>query len=222
MDKYIQEKGIIALIKIYAESRIEEIFEIILKITFIMYYNALTNELIEGVNPFECEMIYVICMTNNNFIIFTQISTFDDNEDETLHIEINNIKFSKNKRQFYKNLLKESVDLDYNIFTTKYKNILDAGTKTIVNNFTMCQLYELLVDYNIKFYNIKFSHNDAWPVVYTMHELGVINQSEQIKDYAFNIRAEHNNRIDYLENIFVKTQCIIKYFNHSVNIHNID
>jgi hypothetical protein len=214
MNKYIFEKGIISLINIYAELRTEEIFELVSNIKYIMYYDAITDELVDGVDLFDCDAVFFICITNNNFMIFQQIYTFDEDGNDVPHIEINNIKFNKNKMSFYMHLLKESINLDSDIFTEKYKKILDSGTKKVIQYSLIKELHKLLINYDVKFYVIKINNKECWACIYD-------NEKLYLEEHSFNVRFEYNDEIAHLENMYNNMQYNIKYFTHSINIHNL-
>jgi hypothetical protein len=201
--KYIMEKGIANLIIKYSKYRVEEIFDILINIDYITYYNLKTNKKMADREIKEFN-IKVFCLTHDNFIIFEPSYFFNRNT----HIEIHRIKIKNNKNMYVK-ILKDSINMNNKEFWMKYENTLNDITNLIIPT-RILELSELLKYYDVEFYNIKACFYLSVP----------------ISDY---VDFTNKNYIEYdcgvnkqsIANIFPKEQIIIsKYYINEPDVYN--
>ena len=99
LSKYIQEKGIILLIKFYAHVRVEEILNIIFDVKQFLYCSTQrTNKIIDR-SGLKHAYININCLTKNTLLLLRQHC--DDYGFQSSFVTVHKIKFNQNRRKNY-------------------------------------------------------------------------------------------------------------------------
>jgi hypothetical protein len=206
MNKYIKEKGIIKLIEKYCKMTLDEVFNILRTANDIMYHVVNTTDCYSGT-------LFVDLPVKINFIVDDSFIIFEEMHDDGVimsqeycygSVIIHKIKFSKNKN-FYLEMLKDSIYLSDNEFIKKYEKILKKAEIKIIGHFGMHKL--LLSEFNVEYYNIK---------ICCLFDID--NKEKQKFDIKFNSEREKNI---CFEDVYSKEINITMNTNMSINIHNL-
>jgi hypothetical protein len=200
--KYIQEKGVIALIQSYAKYKIEEIYSIIntkLLNIYIFFNNRQTT--------FD-DVILICALTNQSFII---IKYFYRKRVARIFEKRINLKFEQ--------IFKMSFELSMNQFMIKYKYEIKSYKKTVYSRADLCNIVQ---KYNIKYYNIKILFRPSDKIYYS-HTPKFI---DKMKPYILYMQPQYNIYKAYNIKTFFpeEVQILIKTYNErscDINIHNL-
>jgi hypothetical protein len=212
MNKYIHEKGIILLIRLYAEYCAEDILKIIYKTKDIGYYITAHDKKLNIISSFEGIIVDVICLTNNSFMHFYCTK----NESRRESVRSYCINFNKNNKKYYENILKESTTMSNREFVLKYKQIYN-GPLVKMLYIKMKRLHKILNKHNIKSYNIKLIYH-AWKLIY---------YCKNYQDYKVCARYKEQHKYYKVGDFFPTSfNAITKYYDNDLGfstcIHNIN
>jgi hypothetical protein len=152
INKYIKEQSIVLLINKYVELNIIEIYESMYTVKNKIYYNK--DKMKTCSASYNRSKIIVYFLTDNLF------GVMENTHDTLFHdMNITEIKFNKNEKNIYTNILKESRNLSKEEFKIKYYTELHKNEnycQLIPDNlFSLNYINNLFDKYNIKLYNIK-------------------------------------------------------------------
>jgi hypothetical protein len=209
LNKYIKENGVVKMIDAYAKYSIDEIFKIISEINRIMYSDAIGT--LDTMGLFRDFSVEVSCLTNNSFMIFTENDDVYDHEYYQC-VEIEEIQFNSNEKEYYMNFMEDSIKLINKEFTHKYYEISDTKAYVCTDTHGIRDLNKILDYYDVEFYNIKFLYS-RW--------------SMDNRRTNCDIKTNYKNKLCNLQDIFpIEQKITIKFDDncgeYSINIHNLE